>query len=173
MKRTDTTEQHERGASLVEFALVLPILAAFLLGTLSAGLAYNRNNSLNNAARESARYAATLPVDGSMSAWLTSVAAVAESAASGDLDDGVAGQYVCVAYVHPNGTDADDQTTRLTETAGVQSTAVGSTCFTDGRPDSERRVQIQVQRDTDIEVVLFSSTVTLDGESVVRFERAD
>ena len=88
MKRTDTTEQHERGASLVEFALVLPILAAFLLGTLSAGLAYNRNNSLNNAARESARYAATLPVDGSMSAWLTSVAAVAESAASGDLDAG-------------------------------------------------------------------------------------
>jgi Flp pilus assembly protein TadG len=48
----------ERGAAAVEFALVVPILLAILLGTIEFGRAYNVQISLTHAARETARYMA-------------------------------------------------------------------------------------------------------------------
>lgn len=45
----------ERGAAAVEFALVLPILLALLLGIVEFGRAYNVQISLTHAARETAR----------------------------------------------------------------------------------------------------------------------
>ncbi|MDR9450988.1 MAG: TadE/TadG family type IV pilus assembly protein, partial [Acidimicrobiia bacterium] len=51
----------ERGASLVEFALVLPLIMMIVLGLVSAGVAYNLKITLTHAAREAARYAAILP----------------------------------------------------------------------------------------------------------------
>lgn len=163
----------EQGAQLVEFALVLPVLLSLLLGIVTGGIAFNRNISIDNAARESARYGATLPVDGGMSAWLNSVADVAIGSATGELDDGEQGRSVCVAYVHPDGADPVDQTTRLVvDSAGIRTVAVGSQCFADTRPNDERRVQVQVQRDTDLILVLWGRTVTLEGQSTVRFERA-
>jgi Flp pilus assembly protein TadG len=156
---------------MVEFALVFPVLLAILVGTITAGMAYNLNNSLNNGARESTRYGATLPVDGDMSGWLNSVADVARDSASGDLHAGVPGQQICVSYVHPDGTAGDDRTTSLTEVAGVRTITVGSSCFTDSRPNDERRVQVALQRTTDLEAVVYSTTLTIAAESVARFER--
>lgn len=163
----------EKGAQLVEFALVLPILASLLLGIVTAGLALNSNNSLNNAARESARYGATLPVDPTMSGWLDDLADVAKDSATGDLNDGVAGRTICVAYVYPNGSDALDSTARLMiDAAGTPTYANGATCFADGRPDDERRVQVNVERDADLLTIFFNTTLDLDARSVSRFERA-
>lgn len=48
----------DRGAAAVEFALVVPILLALLLGIIEFGRAYNVQISLTHAARESARYMA-------------------------------------------------------------------------------------------------------------------
>lgn len=45
----------ERGAAAVEFAFVVPILLALLLGTIEFGRAYNTQISLTHAARETAR----------------------------------------------------------------------------------------------------------------------
>ncbi|MFD3443664.1 TadE/TadG family type IV pilus assembly protein [Microbacteriaceae bacterium 4G12] len=45
----------ERGAVAVEFALVLPLLVAMLLGIMEFGLMYNGQVSVTNAARETAR----------------------------------------------------------------------------------------------------------------------
>jgi Flp pilus assembly protein TadG len=45
----------ERGASAVEFALILPVLILLLLGLLEYGRVYNVQISLSNAAREGAR----------------------------------------------------------------------------------------------------------------------
>lgn len=50
--------RHERGASLVEFALVVPLLTMFLFGIVQFGLAYDMKQSVNSAAREGARLAA-------------------------------------------------------------------------------------------------------------------
>ena len=50
--------RRDRGASLVEFALILPLLTLFLFGIVQFGLAYDRKQSINSAAREGARMAA-------------------------------------------------------------------------------------------------------------------
>lgn len=48
-------EHSERGAAAVEFAIVLPVLLALLLGIMEFGRAYNAQISLTNAAREGVR----------------------------------------------------------------------------------------------------------------------
>ncbi len=48
----------ERGAAVVEFALVLPILVLFVFGIVSFGQAYNARIELTSAVREGARVAA-------------------------------------------------------------------------------------------------------------------
>ena len=49
--------RRERGQSLVEFALVLPILLMLLCGIIDFGWVYYNQIALSNAAREGARYA--------------------------------------------------------------------------------------------------------------------
>ena len=164
----------DRGASLVELALALPLLVMLLVGMVSAGIAYNSQLALTHAAREGGRYAATLPVTnfGSMNAWLDAVVQQIIDDATGTLGSGVPGHYVCVAYVHPNGALATDVTTRAVDTTGngPPFTYTSQPCFADGRPNDERRVQVEVRRDSDFDVVFFSATVNLDSEAVNRFE---
>jgi TadE-like protein len=49
----------ERGAELVEFALVLPLLLLIVLGTIEFGRVYYTYNILSKGVRDGARYAAT------------------------------------------------------------------------------------------------------------------
>jgi Flp pilus assembly pilin Flp len=55
----------ESGAAIVEFALVMPILALFLFGIIDFGRAFYTMNNLVSAAREGSRLAAVLaaPLD--------------------------------------------------------------------------------------------------------------
>lgn len=48
---------HERGASLVEAAFVIPLLLLLVLGVVEYGFMVNRDTVINNAAREGAREA--------------------------------------------------------------------------------------------------------------------
>jgi hypothetical protein len=48
----------ERGASAVEFAIILPVLIMLVFGIIQFGVAYNKYISLTHAAREGARLAA-------------------------------------------------------------------------------------------------------------------
>jgi Flp pilus assembly protein TadG len=50
----------QRGAIAVEFALVLPLLAALLMVIITAGLGYNRSLGVGEGVREGARFGATL-----------------------------------------------------------------------------------------------------------------
>ncbi|MFP5580169.1 MAG: TadE family protein [Acidimicrobiia bacterium] len=59
--------RREAGASLVEFALLAPVLFALLLGMITGGLSLSRKNSMENAVREGARFGATLNEDSSWS----------------------------------------------------------------------------------------------------------
>jgi Flp pilus assembly protein TadG len=47
----------ERGAELIEFALVLPLILILLMGIFDFGLAFQRYEIITNAAREGARLA--------------------------------------------------------------------------------------------------------------------
>lgn len=163
--------RREEGASLIEFAMILPILAALLLGIVTVGLALNGKNSINNAAREAARYGATLSVETTMTNWLNNVADVAIRSGTGQLDDGVDGRNLCVAYVYPAGTAVTDQTSKVDIDPAGNRTYDTAWCFDDGRPGDERRVQVVAARDTEILALFFIRGVTLDAESVARFER--
>lgn len=170
-RRSKAAGRTERGALLVEFALLAPLLIMLLLGTITMGMDYNRSISLNNSAREAARYGATLPIEGDLQGWLNSIADVARDASAGDLAAGAPGQRICVAYVYPDGTETHDRTMRLVETAGARQLLAGGTCFNDGRGPDERRVQITVERDMQATTGLWSSSGDLTAQSVVRFER--
>ena len=50
----------EKGASAVEFALILPILVMLIFGIYQFGIAYNRYIAITHAAREGARLAAVI-----------------------------------------------------------------------------------------------------------------
>ena len=83
------------------------------------------------------------------------------------------GRLVCVAYVYPEGTDSGaDPTERRLDDGSASLTRDANPCFVDGRPESERRVQVLVERETDFNVLVFSRTLTLDSEAVSRFEAA-
>ena len=148
------------------------LLLMLLLGTVTSALAYGQYTSLQAAARESTRFGATLPVGADLDTWLNEVLDVTRAAAVGDLGSGVAGQYICVAYVHPAGAGANDQTRRLVENLGVTgSPQAGLNCFSDGRPNDERRVQVVVRREATIQTVVFAVNVTLEAPAAARFER--
>jgi Flp pilus assembly protein TadG len=51
----------EQGTALVEFALLLPLLALLGLGTVDVGRAYRTVNEVKNAAREAAAFAQVHP----------------------------------------------------------------------------------------------------------------
>jgi Flp pilus assembly protein TadG len=145
-------QREERGATLVEFVIVLPILAALVLGIMSFGTAHAQRLALTNAAREGARYGATLPV--SAPNWAQTVSDVTTASATGELDAGVPGRSVCVA---------------LNSGSGWSGTS-GAPCFNDGRPANEPRVQVLVGRTTSIEAFFFSKSMNLSGRAVVRYE---
>lgn len=65
----------ERGAAAVEFAILLPLLLMLVLGIIEFGRAYNAQASLSAAARESVRVMAisNLPADARSAAKNTAV----------------------------------------------------------------------------------------------------
>jgi Flp pilus assembly protein TadG len=54
----------ERGAALVEFALVVPLLVLMMCAVIDFGLAVYTLNNLTAAVREGGRFAATIPTPG-------------------------------------------------------------------------------------------------------------
>jgi len=59
-----TTVRNQRGAALVEMALVLGLLLLLVMGIVDLGRAYNSYITITNASREGARYASRFPTDG-------------------------------------------------------------------------------------------------------------
>lgn len=176
-------EAGARGASAVEFALVVPLVLMLVLGVFSGGLAYNRKIAITDASREAVRFGATLPTgkSGVADSWLDQVADRARLSASGELDLVTPGRYTCVAYVgygSPEGTTVDSTRKREqngsgspTYTSGSVS-APGTWCFDDGRGanGSERRIQVLARRTSDLNALLFSMTLTLRADAVARYE---
>jgi Flp pilus assembly protein TadG len=163
----------ERGAVLVEFAFVMPILVMFLFGIVSAGMAWNNNMALAQGARVGGRYAATLPTHNytSMDDFLDAVAARVVSASEGSLATTATGRLVCVAYVS-GGTATLDKTRRRNE-SGTTVTRSDSACFSDGQASTERRVQVMTEVSLPFNVGIWSRMVTLHQQLTFRYEVSD
>ena len=165
----------ERGAAVVEMAVVTSLLMVILLGTTTFGLTHHQNISIEGAAREASRFGATYPVAdaGSMQEWLRDVARVAESAATGTMSAAEPSRVVCVAQ--GSGDDpADFSRIRLT---GSQTTDAATEqadwCFVNTAPGEDTVVQVELQREGWIEAIVFSMKPTLTGQATNRFERLD
>lgn len=166
----------------------MPLLLTLIFGMFSGGIAYNRKLVLTNAVREGSRYGATLAVaqappltpacTDQIDCWLSKVASVTQQASEGELSSSGGGWKVCVAYVHPAGTATNDMNRKLERTPPSTdaitkvppSTLAQATCFDDGRPPSERRVQVTAQRAGKLEYLVSSMSLTLRSQSVTRFE---
>ncbi len=93
----------ESGQAMVEFALILPFLAAFVVLIIQAGTAFNYWNDLNQMAADGARRAAVNNVPGGD---LTSF--ITNEADSGDLRTHV---KVCITFGHTDATGKESLTT--------------------------------------------------------------
>ena len=166
--RTDRAESNERGAALVEFALLLPILAMIVFGALTAGMAYNHKMDLTHAAREGARYGATVP-----EAQCTPVAncgglnwdELVQSVVAERSFGAVTASQVCVALV--SGSASPPAPIGATYTTKTDNTA----CYDDGSGDTGKRVQVYIRKTDDkIDAVLFKANITLTSKATAKFE---
>lgn len=94
-RRAGARARAERGAALLEFALVSPVLLLILMGIIFGGLALNESVDETHLVDEAARYAAVNqdPGTGTLQAW---VASQADTTA-------LKSATVCISF--PNGTD--------------------------------------------------------------------
>lgn len=164
----------DRGAVLVEFALVLPVLMMLLLGMVSGATAWNQSQALGQGARVAGRYASTLPLPSpadapAMDGWLDGAVDRAISASEGVMTTGTAGRTVCVAYVDPAGSAPDKTFSRTIDPAGTRTSGVAP-CFGDGQGDTERRVQVILKRDGFLDIGFYRQALNLRRSVVYRFE---
>lgn len=131
----------------------------FLLGTISAGVAYNKKLSVSFAAREGARYGATH--DTTDPQWAQTVAKFVRERASGDSTD------VCVSLV----SGAATSQTVYRGTASYSTRIGPNSCISDTETLTEAtRVQVTVTTQSQIEAIFFTFPVTLKSHAVAKFE---
>ena len=145
----------ERGASLVEFALLLPVFMMLVLGMFSGGQAYNKKLDVTSATREGARFGATL--DDSTANWATEVRKIVV-ARGPDID----AADVCVALVSGSGG------TLIVH----ESTNGSSECpdADDSGVDTGKRVQVTAATDAKIEALIYSHDLTVRASAVAKYE---
>ena len=160
---------NEQGTALVEFALILPLVLMLAFGVITAGLTYNHKIDLTHAAREGARYGATLaqlqcsgsPNPCGTQTWAQVVQSVVVQRAAGDLT----ASQVCVALVSGN------PAAPLGSTFFVNSPNADGTCYSDGNADPGKRVQVGIVKTGDaINGVVFRIPVTLTSQATEKFE---
>lgn len=162
------SEGSERGAALVEFALILPVVAMITFGMLTAGMAYNHKMDLTHAAREGARYGATVPLaqctptsNCGGRTWAQLVQSVVAERSFG----AVTASQVCVALVSGTGSPASPVGSTYTTKAD------GSACYDDGNGDTGNRVQVSLQKTDDkIDAVFFEYNLTLTSKATAKYE---
>lgn len=159
--RTHRARRDERGASAVEFALIVPVLVLLLMGTVSTGLAYNDHISLTNAVREGARYGAGADI--TSSSWAANVQTRVQQVYFNAAGIAPTDNQVCVKLIQADGT--------------VYASDTGTDCGTQPSTPSNMTtgscaVVVWVSKPKAIELAVFPDiNITLKGESVAYYSR--
>ena len=156
----------ERGAAVVEAALTLPLVIMLIFGMITGGVALAQKNSIENAAREASRYGSTLEVTSSVEDWLDDVTAAAIGAATGELDAGTPGRFLCVALV---GTSNGDDGRKVI--SGDSITYGSGACPDMTCPAGNPCVQVALERDGYLDLVFASQSIHIEAGAVSTFER--
>lgn len=163
---------------LVEFALVLPIFMTLALGLLTGGQAYDHSLSVTHAAREGARYAATLakePDGLGPTSWGSAVADRVVQASAGDIDPAKAGHFICIALLKPDGTIWTETATGDAYAKWLPTKPPGELdeCYTAASTTaSYNKVHVLVRRPDAIDTVFYSHGLTLKSTGTARYEGA-
>ena len=100
--RRHTRDRGQRGAAMVEMALVLPILVMLLLGIFEFGRAYNAKITLTHAAREAVReLAITGDPDEASAALLASIVPLDPGLVTMSSTDCTRGEPTSVTATYP------------------------------------------------------------------------
>jgi len=165
MMRAPKRLRGDRGAALVEAALVFPLLLMLTFGIWTTARAWNVHNVLDHAAREAARYAATTP---DSLAILDPIGRGEVLAARIPWSD-VSG---CSSIIR-SGTVTESATAGAGIT-GVDSPAgycipLGGSPGQDPTTDDRAQIRLTVQ-DYRLDFILFSFEVDLSAQAVSRLE---
>jgi Flp pilus assembly protein TadG len=165
----------ERGAALVEFTLILPLLLLIVFGGITTALAYEHKSELVHAVRDGARYGATVPRDqcdtiancGNRN-WADLVRYVTAQRSDGSLST----SQICVALVAgPSGAVYNGHPAGV-YTTGTNATFPTTGCFSDGNVDTGMRVHVSAVKGGDkINLVFTTLGVTLKSTGTVRYEQ--
>ena len=163
----------ESGANAVEFALVLPILLMLVFGVLWGGMAYNQQLTLTQAAREGARFAATLPhpedpLDPGWPSWHASVRDRIHQTSVNQLS-ATAG-YTCIRVYDETGTLLGDS--ELGD-PGPDPACAARPSLAVGVAGSQARIEIEVARPARFDFVFGGGQVRLRSNAVSRYEPSD
>ena len=151
----------DRGAALVEMAIAVPVFVSIMLGTITSGLALNDELQVTHAAREGARYGATVPDAEVFSSgtWATNVRVVVVDR----FGSGLAPGDVCVALVE----GASPVPLSATHTTKSD----GSACYDDSSAGVvSARVQVTVEKASFIDTALYRHDMVLSSEAVAQHE---
>lgn len=141
----------------METAIVLPLGMAVLLGIFTGGSAYSTKIGLVDAARDGARYGASLKVPAAgLAAWKQAVRDRVAQLSAGD----VVAADVCADLVVPTGANTS---------CGVSDPSGTSTDLVAGIPASV--VKVAVAKSARLDFVFFSTSPTLSARVAARYER--
>ena len=144
----------EAGSTLVEFALVAPLVMALALAVFTGGAAYVRKIALIDSVRDGARYGSTLPLGtgaGAAAAWEDRVRSRVVGASGGELT----AADVCVRLALPSG---------------------GNDCGVSDPPGSSSEstvhvVKVSAVKPAEVHFLFFSTNRTLTARLAARYER--
>lgn len=145
----------ERGAVLVEAAIITPLLVLLLFGIWTTARAWNIHNVLDHAAREAARYGAVDPNHSAIQTVAQGEVVAASIPWTGNVT-------YCSAVIEGG--------------SGTLNTGAAGTCITAGSgagqdPTTDDRVQVTLTIPSyQLNFVLFQTTVNLQAKAVSRLE---
>lgn len=147
----------------MEFALLLPVFMAMVLGMFSGGLAFNQRLDLVHTAREGARYGATVPEAATFppgQTWATTVRSVTVSRSSGEATTA----NTCVSLV------SGSPPTVVTPSSSFSTATGGARCFAD-TSDTTKRVQVSITKPFKIQFLFGTYSSTMTVRATARFEQ--
>jgi Flp pilus assembly protein TadG len=153
--------RREDGASLVEFALLAPLLFALVFGMLTGGLALSTKNSMENAVREGGRLGATLPESDT---WAASVQQRVVQLASGDLN----ASDICVKLIRKSDSNTEVMRKESPCPASLASAEPSGAAV----PAGQCAVKVWARTNRELNVIFFGRQLTLEADSINRYERS-
>jgi Flp pilus assembly protein TadG len=149
---------------MVEFALILPIVASLLMGLLTGGLAYNKKIAVTDAVRGAARYGATL---GDSLTFAANVRDRLVQLSAGELSD----SDVCVELIRAGSTNAVTRSWYASTANSSCPAQFGTAPPTPTVNTGSCVVKVWAMKTAKLQAVLVNSDLKLKAGSVAGFER--